>query len=87
MSGYPAPAADYNLRTLSDMITRFGCVTGLSDHTLDTTTAIAAIALGASIVEKHITLDRDSWGPDNSFSPEPDVLGALAAGTRTARGG
>ena len=84
VSGYPAPAADYNLRTLSDMITRFGCVTGLSDHTLDSTTAIAAIALGASIVEKHITLDRNGGGPDDSFSLEPGDLAALVAGTRTA---
>lgn len=84
VSGYPAPAADYNLRTLSDMITRFGCVTGLSDHTLDSTTAIAAIALGASIVEKHITLDRNGGGPDDSFSLEPGDLAALVAGARTA---
>jgi N-acetylneuraminate synthase len=84
VSGYPAPAADYNLRTLSDMMTRFGCVTGLSDHTLDSTTAIAAIALGASIVEKHITLDRNGGGPDDSFSLEPDDLGALVTATRTA---
>jgi len=84
VSGYPAPAADYNLRTLSDMITRFGCVTGLSDHTLDSTTAIAAIALGASIVEKHITLDRNGGGPDDSFSLEPGDLGALVTATRTA---
>ena len=84
VSGYPAPAADYNLRTLSDMITRFCCVTGLSDHTLDSTTAIAAIALGASIVEKHITLDRNGGGPDDSFSLEPGDLASLVAGTRTA---
>ena len=84
VSGYPAPAADYNLRVISDMIARFGCVTGLSDHTLDTTTAIAAVSLGASIVEKHITLDRNGGGPDDSFSLEPCDLGALVRGTRTA---
>lgn len=84
VSGYPAPAADYNLRVISDMIVRFGCVTGLSDHTLDTTTAIAAVSLGASIVEKHITLDRNGGGPDDSFSLEPCDLGALVRGTRTA---
>lgn len=84
VSGYPAPAADYNLRTLSDMIGRYGCVTGLSDHTLDTTTAIAAVALGAAIVEKHITLNRAGGGPDDSFSLEPGDLGALVAATRTA---
>jgi len=84
VSGYPAPAGDYNLRTLSDMIARYGCVTGLSDHTLDNTTAIAAVALGAAIVEKHITLDRNGGGPDDSFSLEPDDLAKLVETTRTA---
>nr|UOP04743.1 pseudaminic acid synthase [Conchiformibius kuhniae] len=62
VSGYPAPAADYNLRTLPDMAQRFGVPVGLSDHTLDNTTAIAAIALGACVVEKHFTLDRNGGG-------------------------
>lgn len=84
VSGYPAPASDYNLRTLPDMIARFGLVTGLSDHTLDNTTAIAAVALGACIIEKHITLDRNAGGPDDSFSLEPDDLAALVRDTRTA---
>ena len=84
VSGYPAPAADYNLRILADMQARFGCVTGLSDHTLDNTTAIAAVALGAAIVEKHFTLDRNGGGPDDSFSLEPADLAALVSGTRTA---
>src|SRR5690606_32243372 len=77
VSGYPAPAADYNLHTLADMIERFGLVTGLSDHTLDNTTAITSVALGASIVEKHFTLDRNGGGPDDSFSLEPTDLAAL----------
>jgi len=84
VSGYPAPAADYNLLTIPDMIERFGLVTGLSDHTLDNATAIAAVALGASIVEKHVTLDRAGGGPDDSFSLEPDDLAALCRETRTA---
>lgn len=50
VSGYPAPAADYNLRTITDMMQRFGLVTGLSDHTLDNTTALTSVALGASII-------------------------------------
>ncbi|SDH62243.1 pseudaminic acid synthase [Propionivibrio dicarboxylicus] len=84
VSGYPAPASDYNLRTIPDMIARFGCVTGLSDHTLDNTTAIASIALGASIIEKHFTLDRSGGGPDDTFSLEPPELAALCKGVRSA---
>jgi N-acetylneuraminate synthase len=84
VSGYPAPAADYNLRTIPDMIERFGVVTGLSDHTLDNSTAVASIALGAAIVEKHFTLDRFGGGPDDSFSLEPAELAELVSGTRTA---
>lgn len=84
VSGYPAPAGDYNLRTIPDMMARFGEVTGLSDHTLDNTTAIASIALGASIIEKHFTLDRSGGGPDDSFSLEPRELTELCTGARTA---
>lgn len=84
VSGYPAPAADYNLRTIPDMIQRFGLVTGLSDHTLDNTTAITSVALGASIIEKHFTLDRSSGGPDDSFSLEPAELAALCRDIKTA---
>ena len=84
VSGYPAPAEDYNLRTLPDMIERFGLVTGLSDHTLDNTTAITSVALGASIIEKHFTLDRNGGGPDDSFSLEPAELAALCRDSRTA---
>ncbi len=74
VSGYPAPAEDYNLRTIPDMIERFSLVTGLSDHTLDNTTAMTSVALGASIIEKHFTLDRTGGGPDDSFSLQPDEL-------------
>lgn len=84
VSGYPAPAGDYNLRTLQDMISRFGLTTGLSDHTLDNTTAIASIAMGSSIIEKHFTLNRNGGGPDDSFSLEPAELAALCLGVRTA---
>lgn len=84
VSGYPAPASDYNLRIIPDMIQRFGLVTGLSDHTLDNTTAIASVALGACIIEKHFTLDRKGGGPDDSFSLEPPELAALCKGTHTA---
>jgi pseudaminic acid synthase len=84
VSGYPAPAADYNLRTIPDMIARFGLVTGLSDHTLDNTTAITSVAMGASIIEKHFTLDRSGGGPDDSFSLEPAELAALCKDSKTA---
>ena len=84
VSGYPAPAEDYNLLTVSDMQERFNLPTGLSDHTLDNTTAIASIALGACIVEKHFTLDRSAGSPDDSFSLEPNGLRELCKGALTA---
>lgn len=84
VSGYPAPSADYNLLTIPDMHQRFGVVTGLSDHTLGNATAIASVALGASIIEKHFTLDRKGGGPDDSFSLEPIELANLCRDSRTA---
>jgi N-acetylneuraminate synthase len=84
VSGYPAPAEDYNLRTIPNMMQRFGLVTGLSDHTLDNTTAITSVVLGASIIEKHFTLDRNGGGPDDSFSLEPAELAALCKDSKTA---
>ena len=84
VSGYPAPAEDYNLRTVVEMQERFGLVTGLSDHTLDNTTAIASVVLGASLIEKHFTLDRNGGGPDDSFSLEPADLANLCRDSKTA---
>jgi pseudaminic acid synthase len=84
VSGYPAPAADYNLRTLVDMRERFGVATGLSDHTLGHATAVAAVALGALVIEKHFTLDRSAGGPDDSFSLEPAEMAALCRDASTA---
>ncbi|XDZ52678.1 pseudaminic acid synthase [Neisseriaceae bacterium CLB008] len=84
VSGYPAPAEDYNLRTIPDIINSFGLVTGLSDHTLDNTTAVTSVALGASIIEKHFTLNRNGGGPDDSFSLEPSELTALCVQSKTA---
>lgn len=84
VSGYPAPPEDYNLHTIPDMIERFGLVTGLSDHTIDNTTAITSVALGSSLIEKHFTLDRNGGGPDDSFSLEPHELSALCKDSMTA---
>lgn len=84
VSGYPAPPGDYNLRTIPDMIERFGLVTGLSDHTIDNTTAITSVALGATLIEKHFTLDRNGGGPDDIFSLEPEELANLCRGVRCA---
>jgi len=84
VSGYPAPAKDYNLRTLVDMQKKFGLVIGLSDHTIDNTTAITSVALGASIIEKHVTLDRNGGGPDDSFSLEFKELNQLCLGAKIA---
>ena len=84
VSGYPAPAADYNLRTLPDMAARFDTLVGLSDHTLDNTTAVASVVLGACVIEKHFTLNRNGGGADDSFSLEPDGLQALCRDSKTA---
>jgi pseudaminic acid synthase len=84
VSGYPAPSGNYNLRTLVDMQQKFGLITGLSDHTIDNITSIASVALGASIIERHVTLDRNGGGPDDSFSLEPEELKQLCVGVKTA---
>lgn len=84
VSGYPAPSSDYNLKTLSDMRTKFNLVTGLSDHTTNNTVAISSVALGSSIIEKHVTLDRKGGGPDDSFSLEPHELTSLVKDLKTA---
>jgi pseudaminic acid synthase len=85
VSGYPAPSSDYNLKTLVDMQKKFGLVTGLSDHTIDNTTAIVSVALGSSIIEKHVTLNRNGGGPDDSFSLEEKELKELCIGAKIAR--
>lgn len=84
VSGYPASSDEYNLRTIPDMQARYGALVGLSDHTLDNTTAIASVAMGACVIEKHFTLDRKGGGPDDSFSLEPADVVALCRDVRIA---
>lgn len=84
VSGYPAPSADYNLRTLPHLAEKFGVSVGLSDHTIDNTTAIASVALGAVAIEKHFTLNRNGGGPDDSFSLEPAEFTQLCTGAKIA---
>lgn len=83
LSAYPAEAATMNLRTIPDLSTRFDVVSGLSDHSLSPTVPLAAVAIGASIVEKHFTLSRSSGGPDASFSLEPQEFKELVQEIRT----
>lgn len=73
-SAYPAPLEEVNLKTIANIKETFNVISGLSDHTLGIEVPIAAVALGAKVVEKHITLSRADGGPDAEFSLEPDEL-------------
>ena len=84
VSAYPAKAKDYNLATLRDMRERYDVHVGLSDHTLDNITAIASVSLGAALIEKHVTLDRNGGGADDSFSLEENELKWLKKSSETA---
>jgi N-acetylneuraminate synthase len=84
VSSYPAALEDANVRTVADMAARFGCPVGLSDHTFGAAASVAAVALGASVIEKHFTLDRADGGPDAAFSLEPAEFSALVAETKAA---
>lgn len=82
-SSYPAELSDVNLRAMLSIQTEFGVEVGYSDHTLGTEVAIAAVALGAKVIEKHFTLDRNMSGPDHKASLEPDELIRMVAGIRS----
>jgi N-acetylneuraminate synthase len=84
ISGYPAPIEQSNLLTIADLSKRFNVVTGLSDHTMGTTASVVGVALGASVIEKHVTLDRSHKGPDSEFSLEPDELKRLCREAKDA---
>ena len=84
-SVYPAPVDSVNLRAMETLRAAFGVPTGLSDHTAGTAVAIAAAALGAAFVEKHVTLDRSSTGPDHPFAIEPSELTEMVRGIRDAQ--
>ena len=86
VSAYPAPTSEYNLQTMCDLAERFGTVSGLSDHTLGIDTSIVATALGAALIEKHVTMRRADGGPDSTFSLEPDELRQMINGCRLAYG-
>jgi N-acetylneuraminate synthase len=83
-SAYPAPPEEMNLRTIAHLAEAFGVPVGLSDHTLGIAVPVAAVALGACIVEKHFTLSRDIPGPDSAFSVEPHEFKAMVEAIRTA---
>lgn len=83
-SGYPTPAEEMDLRTLIGIPDRYGALPGLSDHTLEMAVPVAAVALGACLIEKHVTLRRSDGGPDAEFSLEPEELQTLVHHSRTA---
>jgi pseudaminic acid synthase len=83
-AAYPTPADQVNLATIPDLASRYGVPVGLSDHTLGTAAAVAAVALGGTVVEKHVCLSRSDGGPDAHFSIEPGELRRLVADVRTS---
>ena len=84
VSAYPTPPEDSNLATIRDLQARLDVAIGLSDHTLDTTVATTSVAMGACVIEKHVTLSRADGGVDSAFSLEPDELARLVRDSRTA---
>jgi pseudaminic acid synthase len=83
-SAYPASAEEMNLRTIPELARRFDVPAGLSDHTMGVAIPVAAVALGACIIEKHLTLSRSEPGPDSAFSLEPYEFKAMVDAVRVA---
>ncbi len=83
-SAYPAPLEEMNLRTIPEMARRFDVPVGLSDHTLGIAAPVAAVSVGACIIEKHLTLSRAAGGPDSAFSLEPPEFKAMVDAVRAA---
>jgi pseudaminic acid synthase len=81
-SAYPAPMEEVNLRTIPNMAETFGCIVGLSDHTLGISVPIASVALGAKIIEKHFILDKKLGGPDAEFSLESEEFKEMVKAVR-----
>lgn len=81
-SAYPAPPEEMNLKTMSHLSESFGVPVGLSDHTIGINIPIAAVALGASVIEKHFCLSRKDGGPDSAFSLEPEEFSAMVKAVR-----
>lgn len=77
VSSYPAEPSDYNLTKMTDLANKFDVIVGLSDHTIGNVVAISSVVLGAAVIEKHFTLDRNNKGLDDSFSTEPDEFESL----------
>src|SRR5262249_7290519 len=81
-SSYPTPPEDVHLRKIPALASAFGCPVGFSDHTSGIVAALGAVALGACVIEKHFTLDRNLPGPDHSFSANPEELASLNTAVR-----
>lgn len=82
VSSYPTPYEEVHLNIIPTLANTYGCLTGLSDHTMGTAVAVGSIALGAKMVEKHLTLRRSDGGPDSAFSMEPEEFAKMVKDIR-----